>query len=119
MPLVWMANTIASAPATATETHQGDSDLEAHIAMRRAAAERARRWRLDNPEKWAMSRKSYARRHPEVQRAAARRWRACKRAERLLAVVRELLAGQCERNGGLALHVVDMPAEQLALDAAS
>jgi hypothetical protein len=116
-----MADTIASAPATATETHHDDgvSDLERHIAMRRAAAERARRWRLDNPEKWALSRKSYTRRHPEVQRAAARRWRACKRAERLLAVVRELLAGQCERNGGLALHVVDMPAEQLALDAAS
>ncbi len=60
MPLVWMADTIASAPATATETHHdGASDLDVHIAMRRAAAERARRWRLDNPEKWALSRKSY------------------------------------------------------------
>ena len=84
------------------ETRQdGVSDLDVHIAMRRAAAERARRWRMDNPEKWALSRKSVARRHPEVQRESTRRWRACKRAERLLAVVKELLAGQCE----LGIHV--------------
>jgi hypothetical protein len=100
-----MTESNVAASAAATPSH-GVSDLDAHIAARRAAAERARRWRLDNPEKWALSRKSYARRHPEVQRESTRRWRACRRAERLLAVVRELLAGQCE----LGIHV-GMPTE--------
>ena len=83
------------------------------LAQRRAAADRARQWRQDNPEKWARSRKAYGQRHPEVARAASRRWRACKRAERLLDQLRVLWAEHGNRLtflGERLEQLVDAPA---------